>query len=458
MLKRILTYLKSSENRWLIVGWLFVCVAVLTPTVILIKLNSSLNLKKFDSLGPIGDFLGGTTVGLLSLASIVFVVATISMQKKELVLQRKELTMQRDELKRTREEFELSNQTLLKQQFENTFFNMINLHHNILKDLIKEVDGKVITGRNVIKVLYSELNHKYYEENMPDYIVRILNGLTRYKDIDDMEIHRLAEKLQIAVRKIEFVKEHYLKNSTVEEIIEFINTIDHDWEELEYQIMRDSSSAKTIKIEFVKEHYLKNSTMEEIIDFINTIDHDWEELKHQVMLDISPVKTGKIVDFIRLFAENKIVNDFCKGLHTLDLCEKLIQDKIELSYLVKMKNLLVDDADYQYKTDAYESMYNNNEENIGHYFRNLYRIVKFIEDHRFSADEDINELEKRKYRGVLRAQLSSNELLMLFYNVVYSEKGKKFALLLKGKNFFDDHLVPSAFVWKNDNTVLEKLN
>lgn len=395
----------SKKEKLVIGGVFFAVVATVIPFIILLIAKMNFTLTNFEKLGPVGDFFGGTTIGLFSISSILFVIAAIKMQKKD-------LEMQQEELQKTREEFELTNDTLIKQQFENTFFNMINLHHNILKDLIKEVDGKVITGRNVIKVLYSELNHKYYEENMPDYIVRILNGLTRYKDIDDMEIHRLAEKLQIAVRKIEFVKEHYLKNSTVEEIIEFINTIDHDW----------------------------------------------EELKHQVMLDISPVKTGKIVDFIRLFAENKIVNDFCKGLLTLDLCEKLIQDKIELSYLVKVKNLLVDDADYQYKTDAYESMYNNNEENIGHYFRNLYRIVKFIEDHRFSADEDINELEKRKYRGILRAQLSSNELLMLFYNVVYSEKGKKFALLLKGKNFFDDHLVPSAFLWKNDNTVLEKLN
>ncbi|MEM5591914.1 putative phage abortive infection protein [Niallia circulans] len=35
-----------------------------------------------------------------------------------------------------------------------------------------------------------------------------------------------------------------------------------------------------------------------------------------------------------------------------------------------------------------------------------------------------NEKEKKKYRGILRAQLSSFELLMLFYNVVYSDKGE----------------------------------
>ncbi|PGW74546.1 putative phage abortive infection protein [Bacillus thuringiensis] len=32
--------------------------------------------------------------------------------------------------------------------------------------------------------------------------------------------------------------------------------------------------------------------------------------------------------------------------------------------------------------------------------------------------------KKRKYRGILRAQLSSFELLVLFYNISYPEKGK----------------------------------
>ncbi|KAA6451848.1 hypothetical protein [Bacillus swezeyi] len=65
--------------------------------------------------------------------------------------------MQRDELKKTREEFELSNKTLLKQQFENTFFNMIKLNHNILKDLKLEKNEKVFSGRYVFEQQYEQL-------------------------------------------------------------------------------------------------------------------------------------------------------------------------------------------------------------------------------------------------------------------------------------------------------------
>lgn len=52
---------------------------------------------------------------------MLFVISSISMQKKQLGMQQEELKMQREELAKTREEFELTNRTLTKQQFESTF-------------------------------------------------------------------------------------------------------------------------------------------------------------------------------------------------------------------------------------------------------------------------------------------------------------------------------------------------
>ncbi|WP_157827591.1 hypothetical protein [Niallia nealsonii] len=50
-------------------------------------------------MGTVGDYLGGTSVGLLSLASILFVVAVIIMQKEELALQKDELKKQQKNIK-----------------------------------------------------------------------------------------------------------------------------------------------------------------------------------------------------------------------------------------------------------------------------------------------------------------------------------------------------------------------
>ena len=57
---------------------------------------------------------------------------------------------------------------------------------------------------------------------------------------------------------------------------------------------------------------------------------------------------------------------------------------------------------------AYLRFYGINQNDVSHYFRNLYAIVKFIE----SSDVENVEL----YVNLIRAQLTNNELLLLFYH------------------------------------------
>ncbi|PKG24401.1 hypothetical protein CWS01_07265 [Niallia nealsonii] len=47
---------------------------------------------------------------------------------------------------------------------------------------------------------------------------------------------------------------------------------------------------------------------------------------------------------------------------------------------------------------------------MGHYYRNLTRIIKLIDESIF------NDKEKEVYLGILRDQLSSDGLMLLFYN------------------------------------------
>ncbi|WP_285013718.1 putative phage abortive infection protein [Lactococcus garvieae] len=74
----------------------------------------------------------------------------------------------------------------------------------------------------------------------------------------------------------------------------------------------------------------------------------------------------------------------------------------------------------------------------GNYLRTLYRCLKYIMDTELTMDE------KKFYSGVLRGILSTDEMLVVFYNCIYYEKGKKFKNLLemteKGKrlDFFGD--------------------
>lgn len=49
-------------------------------------------------------------------------------------------------------------------------------------------------------------------------------------------------------------------------------------------------------------------------------------------------------------------------------------------------------------------------DDLGHYFRNLYRILKFVNE------SGLDEKGKRTLSGILRAQLSNSELGLIFYN------------------------------------------
>jgi hypothetical protein len=73
--------------------------------------------------------------------------------------------------------------------------------------------------------------------------------------------------------------------------------------------------------------------------------------------------------------------------------------------------------------NTYLAFYASYQSEFGHYFRNLYNIFKFIEN---------SELEdKRLYTNLVRAQLSSNELTLLFYNALSEKGNKKFKPLIE---------------------------
>jgi len=86
---------------------------------------------------------------------------------------------------------------------------------------------------------------------------------------------------------------------------------------------------------------------------------------------------------------------------------------------------------------AYRQFYTKHQGELGHYFRHLYHVLKFI--------KEASIKDKQKYTSLVRAQLSGYEHLMLFYNCI-SEYGyakfkpivEEFALL---ENMPKDQLI-----------------
>lgn len=80
--------------------------------------------------GTFGDFVGGTLNPFFSFLALIILLRTFSMQRQELSLQRKEL-------KKTKAILKTQSQTKVKQQFESTFFSLLNVHNQVLENLCK---------------------------------------------------------------------------------------------------------------------------------------------------------------------------------------------------------------------------------------------------------------------------------------------------------------------------------
>ncbi|AKE15665.1 putative phage abortive infection protein [Bacillus cereus] len=377
--------------------------------------------KTIADLGPVGDFIGGTTVALLTAASVVLLLATIIMQRKEIKISQQsieELVKQTEasiaQANEARKETRITNETMKQQQFETTFFNMINLQHNILK----EIQYGDYAGREAIVTLYGELKNIYDNEIYNQYRTEFINDKVNLGNIDSLS---------------DLVKQKLI-----------------GWE-LGYYIHEFYS------------HFMPNTNENGEDDFSE------EDAFHKSLSDGTDREWNKIkADVIRNFEKDikdkrekcgEILEDFDFKLHYENKNNNNNNNNIKHEYITEFKMNYADDTLRKIKQGSYEELYKRHEKIIGHYYRNLYRIVKLIQNTTFDneSQERDNE-EKRKYRGILRAQLSSFELLMLFYNISYSEKGEKFKELIAGVNFFDDHLIEESFIWKNDVKEVANLN
>lgn len=89
---------------------------------------------------------------------------------------------------------------------------------------------------------------------------------------------------------------------------------------------------------------------------------------------------------------------------------------------------------------------------LDHYFRHLYRIVKFVDD----AEIIKSKTKKYEYICILRAQLSDYELGFLFYNCLSDNGREKFKPLIEKYALFNN--LRYYKVLNNPNTERLKYN
>lgn len=141
--------------------------------------------------GTFGDMFGSVNAIFSGLA-FAGIIITIYIQSHELKLQRKELKLTRKEAKLTRSEFITQNETMRLQQFENTYFQLLNMFNtNIDKLKYRDFDRKS-NGRDVLYSFISSINSKI-EFNVKEQLKIEPYDLTNYDKEIEIGIFNLSK-------------------------------------------------------------------------------------------------------------------------------------------------------------------------------------------------------------------------------------------------------------------------
>ena len=85
---------------------------------------------------------------------------------------------------------------------------------------------------------------------------------------------------------------------------------------------------------------------------------------------------------------------------------------------------------YERVNRSYKKIYKDKEAELGHYFRHLYHIFKYVDESKIE--------NRKKYIDIIQAQMSDNELHVTFYNGISEYGNKRFLPILNKYHFFEN--------------------
>lgn len=200
----------KSKEKLFGLGISLLSLAIIGLTVCAYNLSELINFKYFtksddylfhtDKLGHFGDFIGGFLGTILTAIATYFVYKTYISQKEELISQKDELILQRN--------------LISQQQFENTFFNMLNVHRE-LKNNISTTDRIFWFTNDQIDYLINPSISKESKTTLFNEIVKERKkiGLEVFRNIR-LDLNDLYDDEKIK-REIDFYENSFLvKNNT----------------------------------------------------------------------------------------------------------------------------------------------------------------------------------------------------------------------------------------------------
>jgi hypothetical protein len=143
--------------------WIILIIAVAAASIATFYYNKTFSnsiINDHERWGQFGDFFGGVLNPSFSFLSLVALLITITLQSQELRLTRKELEKSSAALKGQEKSLSIQN-------FDNTFFNLMKMHSEIVESLSShpEKTTKSTAGIKSFSILIGNISSKY--QNAP---------------------------------------------------------------------------------------------------------------------------------------------------------------------------------------------------------------------------------------------------------------------------------------------------
>jgi hypothetical protein len=147
-----------------------------------------------------------------------------------------------------------------------------------------------------------------------------------------------------------------------------------------------------------------------------------------------------MIEYYRNF-KKQFNNDLKSNKEIIAIEEGLSRNDLQISVVQKAS---------QYYGDYFKKYVITNESNIGYYYRYIYNVVKFVYDQYQFIDV---QRDRKKYLNLLQAQLSDEEMALIFYDAIsdYGENkdGKKLFHDILDEVQFLENVKPDTLLNKN---------
>lgn len=148
---------------------LFIWVAIFAAAVVCTAWGITYYLlNDHPERGTFGDMFGGLNA-LFSGFAFVGVIVAILMQSVELRLQREELSDTREVLDDQKEQLESQSRTLSKQNFENTFFQLVQYNDNVLSG----IGTNALIGKSFLNAMLKGYSDSFVKQFGKDFSIDV---------------------------------------------------------------------------------------------------------------------------------------------------------------------------------------------------------------------------------------------------------------------------------------------